>query len=397
MTFPILSKPIHSTVFGRADRRLDNIIIWPVSQAASHAGCCWPPPPRALIAAESRGAAFPADAMEYPDAATELAVYRLTGPSYSSTLPAWYNRTITRNGASLLFCCDRAGSPQAFLMDLKNAEMRQLTDAEDLDGSSLGLAAGDRSFCFFAGRSLRVSLFATLRDRELCQVADGWERGAGCSVDRDGGHAYFVERRADASRLRAISLNQGKPGTVVEAAFPMADPVARPARPQVLYRQGDQALWLSGIGGKSNRRLKLADGRIGPAYWSPDGKTILYLNFPADRAQLNAIREYTPETDTDKLVARTSQFVQFGFNRDTSVFVGASRNAASPVVLILLRLTRRELTLCEHRASHPETVAPRFSPDSQKIYFQSDRHGKPALYGVSVDRLVERTETETLC
>ena len=41
-----------------------------------------------LIAAESRGAAFPADAMEYPDAATELDVYRLTGPSYSSTLPA---------------------------------------------------------------------------------------------------------------------------------------------------------------------------------------------------------------------------------------------------------------------------------------------------------------------
>ena len=349
-----------------------------------------------LIAAGSRGAEFPPDAVHYPDAATELDVDRLTGPSYSSTLPAWYNRTITRTSADLLFCCDRAGSPQAFLMDLKNAEARQLTDAEDLDGSSLALAAGDRSFCFFAGRSLRVSVLATLRERELCQVADGWERGAGFSVDRDGGHACFVERRAEASRLRAISLSQGKPTTVVEAAFPMADPVARPARPQVLYRQGDQALWIADIARKSNRRLKLADGRIGPANWSPDGKTVLYLHFPTDTTQLNAIREYAPETDTDKLVARTSQFVQFGFNRDTSVFVGASRNTASPAVLILLRLTRREMTVCEHRASHPESVAPRFSPDSQKIYFQSDRHGKPALYGLSVDRLVEKTETETL-
>jgi oligogalacturonide lyase len=95
-------------------------------------------------------------------------------------------------------------------------------------------------------------------------------------------------------------------------------------------------------------------------------------------------------------VARTSQFVDFGFNRDTSVFTGASRNAASPTVLILLRVTRRELTLCEHRASHPETVAPMFSPDSQRLYFQSDRDGKPALYGLNVERLVERTETGTL-
>jgi oligogalacturonide lyase len=72
--------------------------------------------------------------------------------------------------------------------------------------------------------------------------------------------------------------------------------------------------------------------------------------------------------------------------------VGASRNAASPTILILLRGTRRELTLCEHKASHPETVAPVFAPDSQRIYFQSDRDGKPAIYCVHVEKLVEKTE-----
>ena len=88
-------------------------------------------------------------------------------------------------------------------------------------------------------------------------------------------------------------------------------------------------------------------------------------------------------------------FASFGFNRDSSVFVGASGNAASPVVLILLRVTRRELTLCEHRASDPSAVAPQFSPDSQRIYFQSDREGKPAIYCMRVEKLVEKTEVET--
>jgi oligogalacturonide lyase len=188
-----------------------------------------------------------------------------------------------------------------------------------------------------------------------------------------------------------VTLAQGAARTVVEAPVEMGDPIARPRRAQILYRQADEALWLVDSDGKQNRRLKLAAGRVGPANWAPDGKTILYLNIPEDRTQLNAIREYAPDTASDKLVAKTSQFVHFGFNRDTSVFVGASRNAASPVVLILLRTTRRELTLCEHKASHPETVAPVFAPDSQRIYFQSDRDGKPAIYCMHVENLVEKT------
>jgi oligogalacturonide lyase len=39
-------------------------------------------------------------------------------------------------------------------------------------------------------------------------------------------------------------------------------------------------------------------------------------------------------------------------------------------------------------------VRPLFSPDSQRIYFQSDRHGRPAIYSVAIDRLVEETPVE---
>jgi oligogalacturonide lyase len=191
-----------------------------------------------------------------------------------------------------------------------------------------------------------------------------------------------------------ISLAQGVARTVIESPYAVSDPQARPFRAQLLYRQAPDALWMVNLDGQQNRRLKLAPGRIGNAQWSNDGRTLLYLNVPEDRAQLNSIREFTPDTNTDKLVAKTSQFASFGFNRDSSVFVGASANAASPVILILLRVTRRELTLCEHRASDPAISAPRFSPDSQRIYFQSDREGRPAIYSMHVEKLVEKTEAE---
>lgn len=341
-----------------------------------------------------KGQLFDSDWKRYSDPATELEVYRLTDPSYTSTLPDYTNRIISRNSASLLFCCDRAGTPQAFRMDLKTGETRQLTDRPDLDGASLNLLPDGRSFCYFADRTLYLVNFASLREREVYTLPEGWDRSPGLSVASDSAHVIFAEHRDARSRLRAISFSQGAPRTILEAASPIAKPIERPLRGQILYRVMPEAqsseVWLVDPDGRHNRRLKLASGTTGPANWSPDGRTLLYLNFPDDHRQLNAIREQSPDDEKDKLVAPTSQYVHFGFNRDTSVFVGASRNVASPFILILLRVTRRELTLCEHKASHPETVAPMFSPDAQRIYFQSDRHGKPALYAMHVERLVEK-------
>ena len=174
--------------------------------------------------------------------------------------------------------------------------------------------------------------------------------------------AYFAECRGEASRLREVRLANGAARTITEAGWRMADPLGRPRRAQLLYRQGDEGLWLVNTDGRQNRRLKLADGGVGSAGWAPGGRTVLYLNVPTDTTQLNAIREFTPDDNTDKMVGKTSQFAAFSSNRDSSVFVGASRNAASPHVLLLLRVTRREFTLCEHKASRPREVAPRLLP-----------------------------------
>jgi len=349
----------------------------------------------ALGAEGQKGTEYASDWRRYSDPSTELVVYRLTDPAFSSRLPLYYNRMIARHNAFLLFACDRNGSPQAFRMDLKSGATIQLTDARALDSTSLNLLPDSHAFACFDGPTLRLITLQNLHEREFYTVPDEWERGAGVSVSADGGSVLFPERRGGSSRLRSVHLGRGAARTVVEAPFEIQHPIPRPIRGQVLYRDGDRALWLVNGDGSQQRQLRLAAGRIGPANWSADGRLVLYLRFPEDPTQLNEIREYTPDTNTDRLVAKTSQFVHFGFNRDTSVFVGASRNAASPTVLLLLRITRREFTLCEHKASTPAMVQPIFAPDAQRVYFESDRHGKPAIYCIPVERLVEKIDSES--
>ncbi len=348
----------------------------------------------ALRSNAEKGGTFPSEWKRYPDPATELEVYRLTNPTHSSFLPAYYERAVSRRGNFLLYSSDRTGSLQAFRMDLKTGESRQLTDVKDLDGASLSLLPDERGFCYFDGLSLYVNSFSNLRQREIYRIPDDFERCPGASVSDDGQYVVFGEKRGSSSRLRMARLVRGAVSTVAEAPWILSDPVTRPRRAQILYRQENAALWLVNLDGKQNRRLRIDSG-IGPARWNPGGKTIVYLRFPEDRTQLNTLREHTPDENADKLIAKTSQFVHFGSNGDGTVFVGASRNPSSPYILILLRVTKRELSLCEHRASDPGTVAPIFSPNSQNVFFQSDRHGKPAIYRIRVDRFVEETEEES--
>jgi len=347
-----------------------------------------------LASGEQKGALIPSAFHRYADPSTEFDVLRLTDPAHSCCLPAYYNRALARRAGFLLYSSDDTGSPQACRMDLHNGESRRLTQAANLDASSIAMLPDEHSLCCWDGRILNQISLGSLRARQVYELPEGWERCPGASV-ADEGAALAGESRAGASRLQVIGLQKGGVRTIVESPFVLSHPQARPKRAQILYRQADEALWLVNSDGAQNRKLPLAGGRIGPARWSPDGRTVLYLNFPDDPAQLHAIRECAPDQNTDKLVARTSQFAHFGCNNNTSVFVGASQNRAAPYILILLRLTRRELSLCEHRASDPATVAPFFSADSQQIFFQSDRDGKPAIYRIHVSQLVEETEPET--
>src|SRR5215471_18375871 len=311
-----------------------------------------------------RSSAFPGDVERYADPLTSLEVYRLTSPEYSTTLTAYYNRGIARNSSWMLCCCDRTGSPQGFRLDLKSGEMKQLTDANGLEGTTLTLLPDNRSYCYVAGTSVFLAPVSSGKEREIYRIPEGWERAGPISVGPDGTHITLIERKGEACRLRMVALVGGTARTVIEAPGAVSDPIPRPMRAQILYRQGD-AVAMVNMDGTQNRRLKLAIGGVGTPNWSVDGRSLLYLNFPEDKTQLNNLREFSPDGNTDKMIGKTSQFVSFGANRDSSVFAGASRNQASPAVLLFVRTAHSERTLCEHK-SRAEWVAPVFSPDSQR-------------------------------
>jgi oligogalacturonide lyase len=332
----------------------------------------------------------------YADPATELDVVRLTDPAFASGMTAPHLRQFTRHSESLLYWSERyssesssgesAGARQAFLLDLKQGESRQLTQASALDPFSLSFSPDERSFVFFDGRSLYESPVASAHPREIHVVPENSIR-TGLTIATDGA-VVFSERENGKSRIVSVLRQQSR--RVADTDQEIEELMVRPRHAQILYRSGGQ-FWMVNTDGSGKRQFKTEPGTTGGALWIPSGRTLVYLHIPENAKELITLREYAPDDGTDKLLAKTSQFISASPNADASVFTGASRSRAAAYVLILLRVARRELTLCEHRASDPAMVKPVFSPDSQSILFVSDRHGKPALYQVHVNRFVEET------
>lgn len=337
-----------------------------------------------------RGRVLPWEGRQYLDPATEFPVELLTNPAYPSHLPYPYARAIGKRGLFFVLASDRGGGMQAYRYELRTGQMKQLTEIRDLHPRSLNILPDDRTFCFLAGKSLWLAPFSSLREREVYRIPEGWELGEGLSVSVDGVSCVLVERQNQRHRLRLVSIARSTASTLVEADEPIRHPQPRPRRASVLYQHGD-SLHLVNYDGTHNIRLCDINSSPGAAQWSPDGRVVFYLSA---KEKLITLRECAPDTMQDKLIAPTSQFRSFARNADASVFVGAGGSVAAPYILVLVRAVRRELTLCEHKASDPSAVAPIFSPTSQRIYFESDRHGKAAIHSVVLDKFLEKTEEE---
>jgi oligogalacturonide lyase len=257
---------------------------------------------------------------------------------------------------------------------------------------TLSFLPDERGFCCFTGGTLVSASFTGNKLREFYRIESGWERGTAFGIAEDGLYAVVSENMSGKSRLRLVGMTRPSAATLVETDQEITFAMPRPKRAGVLYKAGDE-LWVANYDGQQTRKIKTPPGGIGNCIWSADGKTVLYLSYPEDKTKLHQIRQATPDTGEDKLVASTSQFVNFARNADATVFAGMSANKASPHVLLLVRAVRRELTLCEHRASDPSKSPLVFSRNSQRLFFQTDRQGKPAIYSIVVDRFVEETES----
>jgi len=346
-----------------------------------------------VLNAQARG--LPSAARRYADPATELEVLRLTDPAYESILPPPHQRCISRRQGFCVFSSAREGTLQVYRMDLHNMEWRLLGNSAGVDPGSVALTADEHNVVFFDGPVLKMAPVVGGAEKTVYRIPDGSVRGEGSALTDDGMRVIFPEQTGAKSLLRAVILPRGKqPARAVTLARvdgAIRNPLPRAKHAQILYSSGDQLRVLTPNGATVSLPAARG-GHFLAAHWAPDGASIQTLEVPDDPRQLTTLHELTPENGEDRFIARTSNFADCRANADSSVFVGASRNRSAPYVLLLLRVTRRELTLCEHKATDAGKVAARFSPDSQSVFFQSDRHGKTAIYRIPVERFVEETD-----
>ncbi len=317
--------------------------------------------------------------VRFLDPTTEAPVVRLTNPASSSALPAPTNRFISTKERSLFFSSDRTGHMCPFRADLHTGVLHQVADTSSLVMASLCLNETGRLLYFIDGQIFKEASHASGKSRPVAEDVDAF------SILAPG--EFVVVRRGRLELLHA-------------GASPMAEDVTpfclvRPGGKGCLFLRElsnqEREYWYAPFANPGKPAL-LAKGCISDPFWSPDGASLLFLRATENGAMpTSEICQAFPETGAVQRVALTSQFAAFSPNHDASVFVGASRSKAQPTVLLMLRTVRREMTLCEHRSKHPALVSPVFSPDSRRVYFQSDRDGKPALYSVNVESLVEPT------
>ena len=272
-------------------------------------------------------------------------------------------------------------------MDLKTGESRVITAAAKLDASSVSMLPDDRTICYCDGDAIQL---AGGRSRKVYAPEDGWARAEAFGIAEDGNHAVLSEQKEGRYRIRLVGIPRPSAATIGESNLPVTLVATRPRRAGVLYMRED-GLWLVNYDGAANRKLRTGPGSVLSALWSADGRSVFYIHKPGGNAQ-HELRECVPDTNEDKLVAPTTQFVSFARNTDASVFVGVSGSKAAPYILLLLRVARREFTVAEHRASNAGAVTVQFSPNSQRLFYQTDREGKPAIYAMALERLIEKTE-----
>src|SRR5262245_25408196 len=73
----------------------------------------------------------------YQDPSTEFPVVRVTDPSVASILPPPNARAVAKNNNSMIFASDASGRMEAYRLELKTGQAKQLTEAEALAPSSL--------------------------------------------------------------------------------------------------------------------------------------------------------------------------------------------------------------------------------------------------------------------
>lgn len=346
-----------------------------------------------LKAEPGKGETLPADWGRYSDPSTEFEILRLTRPAYSSNLPAPPGRAIARHNEFAILATDRSGSMQLQRVDLKSGQSRILTSASSLNPNAFALSFEDRAVYYLDSASLFSVSIGSQHVTQLWDSSLPLVGTTSLAPAEDGTALWFAANSKDGVLMKVRLGSKPEVLEVVRHGAPMLEPTPNPRRALVAWRCADGSAWLCEQEGGNKRHLETPVGRVLQVIWSGDGQSLLYLHDPGLQGESVSIREQEVDSRADRLIAKTSQFACFARNANASVFAGASRSKASPFALLMLRITRRELTLCEHRSRDAAASAIEFSPDSQRLFFQGDKEGHMAVYSIKLERLVEKTES----
>jgi len=316
----------------------------------------------------------------FTDPITENVVVRLTQPTATSLTAEPQNRFVSSREAFLVFASDRAGRMAPFRVNLRTGALQQLADPTALLPRAFALDSSEKKLFFIDNSVLQEVDVQHLRSRTVAENVLGFH-----VAGRTNEIVILTNNR--------LEHLQPKGSTVIAEGVASRGFVSPSGTGCAFCRESDAGgheLWYAAFGATP---ALLAKGNISCPYWRPDGQTLLFLR-QVDRGDYVAseVHEAPLDGSAERFVCRTSQYAAFAPNGDGSVFVGASRSKAQPHIMLLLRDLNRELTLCEHHSSHPDTVNPQFSPNSQRVYYQSDHEGKSAIYSVNVELLIEPTQ-----
>jgi hypothetical protein len=327
---------------------------------------------------------------EFLDPATEFQVTRWTEEGAEARLPGDPDRVISRNDALLLYSSNRSGQWMPYVMRLPSGESTLLAEAQQLQPASLAFLRGDGELIFVDGPSVVRTQLRRPRPRTLYRADDGWMPTGDIRIAPDDRTVALLQTRSDAARVVFVELSNGRSRTVIEAEKGALTPLDLHPR-YGLFLLDSRGLPAFQGGTPPSPLPAFPEGRILQARFNAEGDRLTYLLRSPGPPERTLLMELALPGGRHELVASTSKFATFSPNPNSSVFVGASDSVAQPLLLLLLRVTRREFALMEHSATQPSVVQPLFSNNSQLIFFQSDRLGKNCIFSVSVKGLVERT------
>lgn len=377
-----------------------------------------------------KGARFQSPIVKFADPLTERQMWRLTDPAYVHHLPHYHHRIISRNNESLLVASEISGERQIYELRTDDGRMTQLTEGPGVDPYSATLGPRSRWFYVVQGDTLKQIGVRNRKERRIYTAPSGWRLTGHIGAEEQGRHVVLVEMRAGDQvsgfeqqfekrprcRLRVVESRSGKNWVAMETDNWLAYPQLPEDGNTILYahegpwHKVDGRLRMVGLNGENPRNLRPREGTegIGHEFWGVGEDNIhyvFYVFYPDETGRGATVRRIEESSGREEVVSRCTSFGWLQGNHDSSVIVGASRSLAGPNIYLLFTRLQREFTVCEHASSgKPYPIAgtnledrmaswpePVFSPDSQWIYFTSDKEGKPAIYRMDVSDLVEQT------